>query len=1290
MKRTCKNNHLARAPYSTRRHKRYHHTQKKSGGELPDREAYFKNDVYSSIVALLDDKKNTDGHTLLNINENDWNHYDDIIIRMDKKKKRVDYVNKYHNPPFIYKKKKFKAIGDMKNQIEYEKCVFSLEHRLTLLANKIRNSNNEPENIKNILENNYYVYGDNIITLIKTDDQRKIWNRMNEFSILIVGLIKQKLVGTSDAEETRNQKIMQDINEWNAKYENASKFYTDRINELKEAEKRVHDLKSNLKTAELEGAMDIHSYRTLDTKKLQEELVMAKKKLSSITEKTVKRPTDQINLQKALPKAVKATKEGISAGVETAKTLMSDTKKALTNMNVQHWHNAIDTTSEDFTFGDEYISQVINDYCYPKLNYTQESIDKEGPFRETEKMNAKVLYKLINAKDKWERVLQKMENENVDVIYKVCKTWNNIIQHRSDETKEKEDLYTAIDGFKSYFKTYFNHEIDKNKKEIDIKTQVQNSANAPEENNKASSIPNISSNKDHETEIKVHSLQIEHYEKLIEYLKLPIQKSTIHFIFKEFDLTTGIGVELNNIDEMQKFIVKLFNIGELSEFEKIFYILRYYVIYVRNNEGEDDESKKKNKLGRDMIKFIRDQIIERKLFKDVVLKEYVGLSRTNELENLLKSYDVPDEEIVVSTADNSPVRSHIRQSLERFIFKNVEKIKHKYLSIKEPESNFDKNRLEKLFVLSSMYDNSHHDPTSFEKYIRTKHDNLINSLSKNDAEINHTNGNPDSDYLVMQSYLQKTFNTINADYTVLEKSDIQWFDISKDYVTIPMLNKEKDETTRNVNKKLYESISQTLYTLENLTKESAEQLIDKHRKTRARITSGIRRQSTQQRLKEEDTVLNNEIKEMIEIPKKSDALVEKYRHELNALESEKVNITTEIKEKKKSIRQKLVDIKTQTGEVLKAMDFLSFRRWQEFMRRDYFELNMKIFMTKKRILFEKSMKQNYINERVSRDIKTDYGSYDPVTSNYHAYANSGEVQHGEVIWTTLLNENTNAFEGDINKAKEVIQNNITKLILNTSLGLVNFTGREGKSWFNKHSISNSGLNYHKSKSFFASKNDDKVAKQKLGIVVQTFLNQRQSGGNWMYVVVLRGYDKVEGKNTRTYYINVLDYKSGNQKLYDPHFLISFACDSNNRGISAETMYQAMYASSPEHQDSKSKHTQKARISNSRGFLTRSKTKQNQIQAFKSYDSVNRILNELSKLNCLVHTNGPYKHMDPTSIQKNQNMLEEEGEMVDVLDIRKRLSSNVENVDEYMRKGNKDFQNNVQIKENVVERAAPMG
>ena len=339
-------------------------------------------------------------------------------------------------------------------------------------------------------------------------------------------------------------------------------------------------------------------------------------------------------------------------------------------------------------------------------------------------------------------------------------------------------------------------------------------------------------------------------------------------------------------------------------------------------------------------------------------------------------------------------------------------------------------------------------------------------------------------------------------------------------------------------------------------------------------------------------------------------------------------------------------------------------------------------------MFEKSMKQNYINERVSRDIKTDYGSYDPVTSNYHAYANSGEVQHGEVIWTTLLNKDTNVFNGKINKAKQFIQENITKLILNTSLGLVKFTGKEGKSWF-KHSVSYSGLDYHKSKSFFASENNDKVAKQKLGIVVQTFLNQHPSGGNWMYVVVLRGYDKVDGKNTRTYYINVLDYKSGNQKMYDPHFLISFACDSNNQGISAETMYQAMYASSPEHQDSKSKHTQKARISNSRGFLTRSKTKQNQIQAFKSYDSVNRILNELSKLS-LVHTNGPYKHMDPTKIHKNIDRVRKESELVDVLIIKRRLSSNVEKVDEYMREANKDFQNNVQIKKNVVERAAPMG
>ena len=74
MKRTCKNNHLARAPYSTRRHKRYHHTQKKSGGELPDKDTYFQPAVYSSILPLLNDKKITDGHTLLTINETDWTH----------------------------------------------------------------------------------------------------------------------------------------------------------------------------------------------------------------------------------------------------------------------------------------------------------------------------------------------------------------------------------------------------------------------------------------------------------------------------------------------------------------------------------------------------------------------------------------------------------------------------------------------------------------------------------------------------------------------------------------------------------------------------------------------------------------------------------------------------------------------------------------------------------------------------------------------------------------------------------------------------------------------------------------------------------------------------------------------------------------------------------------------------------------------------------------------------------------------------------------------------------------
>jgi pyocin large subunit-like protein len=219
MKRTCKNNHLARAPYSTRRHKRYHHTQKKSGGKLPG-ETYFNTDgVYSSIVALLDDKKITDGHTLLTINEKDWTHYDDIIIRTDKKR-RVYYVNKCHDTPFIYKKKKFKAITDMKKDIEYTKCAFSLEHRLTLLVNKIRNSNNESEKIKNILENNYYVYGNNIIDLIKKDVQREIWDKVNDFSILISGLIEQKLVGTSDAEKTQKQEIIKAILDWNTKYKN--------------------------------------------------------------------------------------------------------------------------------------------------------------------------------------------------------------------------------------------------------------------------------------------------------------------------------------------------------------------------------------------------------------------------------------------------------------------------------------------------------------------------------------------------------------------------------------------------------------------------------------------------------------------------------------------------------------------------------------------------------------------------------------------------------------------------------------------------------------------------------------------------------------------------------------------------------------------------------------------------------------------------------------------------------------------------------------------------------------
>lgn len=361
------------------------------------------------------------------------------------------------------------------------------------------------------------------------------------------------------------------------------------------------------------------------------------------------------------------------------------------------------------------------------------------------------------------------------------------------------------------------------------------------------------------------------------------------------------------------------------------------------------------------------------------------------------------------------------------------------------------------------------------------------------------------------------------------------------------------------------------------------------------------------------------------------------------------------------------------------MDFLSFRRWQEFMRRDYFELNMKIFMTKKRIMFEQSMKQNYIKERVNKNIRLDYGSYDPITSNYHAYANSSEVHHGEVIWTALLNKDTNDFNGNGNgNPKEFIRKNIKSLILNTSLGPVNFTGKEGKSWFNKHGV-NSGLDYHKSKWFFSSENDEKVAKQNLGIVLQTFLQQKQTS-NWMYVVVLRGYSKVEGKKNRTYYINVLDHKSENQKLYDPHFLISFACDSNNQGVSAETMYNAIYASSPEHQDSKSKHTQKARISNSRGFFTRSKTKQNQIQAFKSYDSVNRILNELSKLS-LVHTNGPYKHMDPGKIIQNQKNLQNEKEMSDAVDIKgeiKRRSSLDTNVDQDTRVAQTKLENAITI------------
>ena len=270
-----------------------------------------------------------------------------------------------------------------------------------------------------------------------------------------------------------------------------------------------------------------------------------------------------------------------------------------------------------------------------------------------------------------------------------------------------------------------------------------------------------------------------------------------------------------------------------------------------------------------------------------------------------------------------------------------------------------------------------------------------------------------------------------------------------------------------------------------------------------------------------------------------------------------------------------------------------------------------------------------------------------------------------------MNEHTNKFisdETNIRKVESYFKNKetIQKLIVNTSLGRVNLTGTEGRSWYT-HSAKNSGLDYHKANWFGKSEENNKVAKQKLGVVLKSFLPQ-QNNKNWMYIIVLRGYDKVEGKKIRTYYINVFDYKSGNQQnIYEPHFLISFASDNNNQGISADTLYQAMYASSPSYEGDDTKKTQKARLSYSRGFFkTRSKTKQRQIQAFKTYESVNNILNELSKLG-MVHVN-PYKFIDPEEKKEKNSELLVSSPLGLMNDIRRRTT----NVDDIINRSDNEY------------------